>query len=278
VEGWILPDETWLAKSISATLDENRLFEFVGKIESMNEISMTVDGIKFELRPWTDIDADLKTNETVKVSGHILPDGTWVAFEVHKYDTAITTFLIGRVFSIDPWVVGGVPLPVTAETHIDGTITVGMLVRVEIQMLEDGTQKVVSIAPLEGFTWALGCQEFVVTVENIQDGKVQIDGWPALPLGEDADIQGDLHPGAVALVIVCFNEDGTVKVTYIFVIDNQKLEPTEETPKEAKVDVCHSPNGKNPHTINIAPAAVPAHLGHGDVLGACSGTNLKRKP
>src|SRR5689334_6514416 len=39
-----------------------------------------------------------------------------------------------------------------------------------------------------------------------------------------------------------------------------------------KVLVCHIPPGNpaNAHTICISPNAVPAHLAHGDVLGACA--------
>ncbi len=37
--------------------------------------------------------------------------------------------------------------------------------------------------------------------------------------------------------------------------------------KGEKVAVCHNHN--NPHTIVIAPSAVPAHLAHGDTLGPC---------
>jgi hypothetical protein len=38
-----------------------------------------------------------------------------------------------------------------------------------------------------------------------------------------------------------------------------------------KVDVCHIPPGNpaNAHTINVSVNAVPAHLAHGDNLGAC---------
>lgn len=36
-----------------------------------------------------------------------------------------------------------------------------------------------------------------------------------------------------------------------------------------KVDVCHKPNRRGGRTLNIAMPAVPAHLGHGDVMGAC---------
>jgi hypothetical protein len=44
-----------------------------------------------------------------------------------------------------------------------------------------------------------------------------------------------------------------------------------ECESEVKVDICHIPPG-NPsalHTINVGESAVPAHLGHGDYLGAC---------
>ena len=35
-----------------------------------------------------------------------------------------------------------------------------------------------------------------------------------------------------------------------------------------KVLVCHKPN-KNAHTLSLPQSAVPAHLGHGDILGPC---------
>lgn len=42
---------------------------------------------------------------------------------------------------------------------------------------------------------------------------------------------------------------------------------------QGKVDVCHIPPGNpaNAHTINVSVNAVPAHLAHGDFLGACDG-------
>lgn len=40
---------------------------------------------------------------------------------------------------------------------------------------------------------------------------------------------------------------------------------------DQKLDVCHVPKGnvENAHTINVSVSAVPAHLGHGDAVGAC---------
>jgi len=37
----------------------------------------------------------------------------------------------------------------------------------------------------------------------------------------------------------------------------------------AKVTICHKPNSKNPRMITVDQSAVPAHLGHGDTVGAC---------
>jgi hypothetical protein len=38
---------------------------------------------------------------------------------------------------------------------------------------------------------------------------------------------------------------------------------------QAKVDVCHKPDKKSGHMINIAEPAAAAHLAHGDTLGSC---------
>ena len=46
---------------------------------------------------------------------------------------------------------------------------------------------------------------------------------------------------------------------------------TTATGQSSKVLVCHRTHSKKKpfHTIRVAPAAVPAHLAHGDSLGAC---------
>ncbi|MGH7788586.1 MAG: hypothetical protein ACRERC_17075 [Candidatus Binatia bacterium] len=40
-----------------------------------------------------------------------------------------------------------------------------------------------------------------------------------------------------------------------------------------KVDICHIPPGNpgNPQSISVGPAAVAAHLAHGDTIGQCRG-------
>lgn len=42
-------------------------------------------------------------------------------------------------------------------------------------------------------------------------------------------------------------------------------------PCELNVTVCHYPDDQPPHTIVVGETSVPAHLNHGDTLGACEG-------
>ena len=44
---------------------------------------------------------------------------------------------------------------------------------------------------------------------------------------------------------------------------------------DEKATICHMPPGNpdNAHNISVSASAIPAHLGHGDVLGACPGSD-----
>jgi hypothetical protein len=267
VQGWILEDGTWLAASIQRVLDETSSFEFLGKIESLNP--WLVAGIAFETRDWTVIDEDLKVGELVLVNGHILEDGTWVAYEVSRYDQTLTTFLIGRVFSMSPWIVSGVTLTVDDETQIASGITIGMLVRVEMVLLPDGTHRVVRIDPVDDYKWQSGCQTLVVKVVGVEGSQIQLEGWPVLQMRQDVQIDGDLRKGVIVQVTICFNEDGTVQVITIVILYSPEIEEPPTVEQGEKVMICHKPDGKNPHTIVVSQSAVPAHLGHGDFLGPC---------
>jgi hypothetical protein len=272
VQGWILEDNTWLATSITRFLDENSAFEFVGRIDSMDPDPWEVAGIPIEVHAWTEKDDDLEVGELVRVEGYIQPGGTWVAYEIKRYDEALLTILIGRVLSMDPdpWIVSGVELNVIiGETIIEGEITLGMLVRVELQLLPDGSHKVIRIEPLKGFEWAEGCHYIVAKVISLDGDQIWLEGWPALPFGEEIEIEGEIKPGSIVQVMICYDEDMNVVVVYIIAIYQPPLPPVGGEGDGKKVKVCHKPNGKNPHTIMISPSALPAHLGHGDYIGPC---------
>jgi len=266
VQGWTLEDGTRLATSITYFLDQDSAFEFFGILESMDP--WMVAGIPFEVREWTTIDEGLNLGDLVRVAGEIQTDGTWVASEVQRYDEALLTVLIGRVSSMEPWVVSGFELNVDAETIIEGEITVGMLVRVELQLLPDGTHKVIRISPLEGFDWELSCQSLVVTVTSIEGDQIILEGGAVLSLSDDIQLVGEIQPGSVIQTMICYDEDMNVIVVYIVVLEEPVLPPPESGDGE-KVTVCHKPNSKNPHEITISSSALNAHLAHGDTLGPC---------
>lgn len=252
-------------------------FELVGALESMDP--WTVAGKTLETNESTQIEEGLQAGDIVRVRGTILEDGTWLAYtiELVEEETEPIMILIGTVDSIDPWVVNGITLNVIAETQIQGDITVGMLVRVEIRLLSDGTWEVLSIAPLVDLTEIEGCVTVIATVVAVNGNEVQFLGWPSVTLGEDVVIEdADGQEGDITvildqdvLVVLCPSEAGKIVIVQIIVIVTQPDEGGTEPPTEGeRVLVCHKPD-KNAHTLSLPQSAVPAHLGHGDTLGPC---------
>jgi hypothetical protein len=257
-------------------------FELVGVLKSLNP--WIVAGTTLETNETTRIQDGLQVGDLVRVKGTVLEDGKWVAYSIERAEEQTnpnpTIVIIGKVTSTDPWVVNGITLNVTADTVITGDVTVGMLVRVEILLLDDGTWEVISIAPLGDFTEVDGCVTVAATIISVTADEIQFVGWPSMPLSSDVKIEDDsgneqgenlvLSPNQNVLVILCSSEDNVVVITHIIIIvvtppDEEGNEPSGEG---EKVLVCHKPN-KNAHTLSLPPSAVPAHLGHGDKLGPC---------
>jgi hypothetical protein len=267
-------------------------FELVGALQSMNP--WKVAGTTLETNETTKIQDGLQVGDLVRVKGTALEDGKWVAYSIERAeeqtDPSPTIVFIGKVTSTDPWVVNGITLNVTTDTVINGNITVGMLVRVEVLLSEDGTWEVLSLTPLGDFSEVNGCVTVAGTIVSVTADEIQFVGWPAMPLGSDVKIesngneggnqgnegQGDqqgnivLSPNQNVLVVLCPSDDKQIVITQIIVI---VINPPEEGGNESpggnqKVLVCHKPN-KNAHTLSIPQSAVPAHLGHGDKLGPC---------
>jgi hypothetical protein len=268
VRGLIQADGTWLARSIELSAQEAGAFELNGEIESIDP--WRVAGLEFETREWTEIEPGLSIGDLVHVEGQILPDGTWVAAEIDQLDPDFDSriVLIGTVISIDPWVVAGFPLTIGVDTVIVGNITVGMLVRVEVYLLANGEWQVVRIEPASGLVWAPGCTNVTATVVTLNGNQLQLQGWPLLTLDEGVMVEGEILPNSIIQIQVCFTAEVEIHITTIIVIyqPEQELPPPTEG---GKVLVCHKPDKKGGHTLSISPSAVPAHLGHGDRLGAC---------
>lgn len=249
-------------------------FELTGTLEGIDP--WKVAGITLETGESTQIEDGLQVDTMVRVRGVILEDETWMAYSIEftEEQTDPIIVLIGIVDFVDPWVVNGITLNITDETNIQGTVTPGMIVRVEILLLPDGTWEVLSISPMGSFTETPGCATVIATVLSVNGNEVQFLGWPTtVTIGEDTQIENDGEPvsaNQVVLAVVCVSDDGRIKVIQIIVLNVKDDDGGEDLAgNEQKVLVCHKPDKKGGHTISIAEAAVPAHLAHGDILGAC---------
>lgn len=279
-------------------------FDLTGELASTDP--WTVADKTFETNELTQIDENLQVGDLVSVQGTVLEDGTWVAYSIKSADqqTDPVLVLIGVVTSIEPWVVSGIDLNVTDETNLQGDITEGMIVRVEISLLMDGTWKVLSIAPLGEPSESSGCATIIATVVSVDGDQIQFLGWPTTVTleqvtptetiapntndstsddsqdensnDENENNTGDsagsdtLAEGQIVMAVICVSDDGTFVIVH-FTILNSDTETDGDTPNGGeKVLVCHKPNQKKGgHTLSIAQPAVPAHLAHGDTLGPC---------
>jgi hypothetical protein len=187
-----------------------------------------------------------------------------------KAEAAIT--LIGKVDSVEPWMVGGIALDVTADTVITGKIVTNMIARVEILLGEDGSWEVISLTSLSSFTEIPGCATVAAKVVGVKGNEVQFAGWPPVKLGEKINVEdeaGDpavLAPDRAVLIVICPTQAGQPEITEIIVLDT---EVKAISANGEKVLVCHKPEKKSRHTLSLPAPAVPAHLAHGDQLGAC---------
>lgn len=262
------PNGSWLPVGGETT------FEITGVLESTDPWMVT--GNTFATREATQIEEGLETGDRVRVKGVILEDGTWLAYSIERAaeQSSSTIILIGKVESMDPWVVNGITLSITADTLIGEGIEPEMIVRVEILLLDDGTWEVLSIVPLGHFTDVPGCATVTATVSSVEGNEIRLVGWPVIVLDESVKIENDeggegtLDVDQVVLVVVCSSDDGQILITHIVIlnVDDGEIPANGEGDK---VLVCHKPNKKGGHTLSISQSAVSAHLGHGDKLGAC---------
>ncbi len=229
VRGWILDDDTWLARSIERVRGEEHEFAFTGIVESIAPWS--VSGIAFETREWTVVDSSIEVGDRVRVRGIILDDGTWVATVIESLDDVPTDVIvwIGVVDSVDPWVVNGIPLPVDDSTVIGEGIVVGSAVRVEIALLSDGAWQVVSIQPVRS-DFGVGCLMVSTTVVWASDDRVVLRGWPAIELGDKIKVKGHVKADSVVTFPVCFLFDGTPVVGGEIIVIYQPIVITVPSP------------------------------------------------
>ena len=259
-------------------VSEDSAFDVTAPLESTEP--WKVAGMTLQTNESTQIEEGLQVGELVRVQGVIQEDGIWLANSIQRAQEQVDPIivLIGKVDSVDPWMVNGITLNVTEDTEIQGTITPGMFVRVEILLSPDGTWEVLSIAPLGEIEEDLDCGTVVATVISIEGNVIQLAGWPSITLGEDVRIEDEaggevtLGPNQTILLVICPSGEGQVVIVQIIVLIIDVDD--DETPDQGgeggeKVLICHKPDKKGGHTLSVSSSAVPAHLAHGDKLGPC---------
>lgn len=265
------PDGHWIP------LTGGSAFDVTSELESTDP--WQVAGFAIQTEEATRIDTGLQTGDLVRVQGVALEDGTWQADSIERaaQDVDPIIVLVGTVETVDPWTVNGIDLNVTPDTEIQGEITSGMFVRVEILLLADGTWDVLSIAPLVTVDGDPACTAVTATVVSVDADQIQFEGWPALPLGDNVRIETavggavTLSPNQFVLVVVCPGTDTQVVIVQIIVL-NAVGDATTPVPGDntgGKVLICHKPDKKGGHTLSVSSSAVPAHMGHGDRMGPC---------
>lgn len=82
-----------------------------------------------------------------------------------------------------------------------------------------------------------------------------------LEIGRYVTVSGELLP------------DGRILADIILPFDTDMVVDVDTA--DQKVTICHVPPGNpdNAHSISVSASAIPAHMGHGDTLGACDGTD-----
>jgi hypothetical protein len=271
VTGQVSESGEWQATSITPAEEAGGEFEFSGKVEDMDP--WQVAGISFTTTDETAIEEGIEVGDLVQVEGQILSDGTWQATSIKRIDEPLSFEFVGEVEGIDPWVVAGVELAVDDKTEIQEDIAVGDTVKVEGRILEDGTWLAEEITLAED---NLGCVNAPAIVVSVEDGQITLQDGQVISLSEAGDVEGEVKVASVIIIQTCVQADGSIVIVSIIVI--QQLDelptalPTSEGGTGEKVTICHIPGGDEDkaNTLVVDESAVPAHLGHGDTLGACS--------
>jgi len=217
VRGWILDDGSWQASEITLVHEDEQEFAFIGEVETIDP--WLVAGIEFETRDWTVIEPDIKVGDLVRVTGSVLPDGTWVAATIDLIDgdAGLTIVLVGIVESMDPWTINGITIVTDENTTFSGDISEGDLVWVEIQLSPDGTWVATSIRAINE-EFGQGCLWVSAVVVGVSGDQILLKNWPAIHLDDDIKVEGEIKEDSVITFQICILFDGTIIVGDIVVI------------------------------------------------------------
>ncbi len=197
----------------------------------------------------------------MRVTGRILPDGTWMADSIMLLDEDYLLEIIfaGTVEAINPWVISGLPIATNADTRIDDDIEVGDLVRVTARIMEDGTWLATRIDRLSGAIDE-GCVTITAVITNIGSGTLTLSNGTSLNIDE-YEIEGELKIGSVVMIIACVAEDGSIQIVQIIILYTPADTPPPPPPGDdnddnnngGNVTICHKPGSPSRKDKNGSP-------------------------
>lgn len=218
VSGEIQEDGTWFATSIQPGPEGGFKFAFTGEVESLSP--WKVNGVSFETNDATEIDDDIHVGDKVAVKGFIDEDGTWMAEEIARLDdTPVTGFhFIGLISSMDPWIIGGIPITTDNHTRIKGKLEVGGMAKVKGKILADGTWLATEIKHTGWHLGQLGCLGISTVVSEVSTTQLVLLNGQKLDLDKEVEVEGNIQPASVVIYNFCIDEDGNATVIKIIVV------------------------------------------------------------
>ncbi|MBN1580506.1 MAG: FecR domain-containing protein [Anaerolineae bacterium] len=207
-QGHVLQEGTLVADQITLLEPAALSFEFVGVLQAKGSEVWTISNISVTVDAQTEFDPDLAIDDVVQVEGVIQENGAWLASEIKLVEQEQTFEFSGIVASIDPWIVSGVDFETDDLTEADPEIEPGDRVKVEGQIMEDGTWLAREIVLIEEGDDGQGTLiEFVGRITGIDPWSVN-----SIPLivDDQTEIKGNARLGVHVRVKALLQPDGTL--------------------------------------------------------------------
>ncbi len=214
-DGVISSNGTLLAENIRLLTTAGLPFEFTGLVQQIGAASWTISGISVAVTGTTEIDDHLAVGDVVKVEGHILPDGVWLADKIQRADDEREFEFTGIVQSINPWKVSGIVFSTTEQTVIDAGIKPGDRVRVDGHILPNGTwvAEEIKLLDLQPLTF-----EFVGQVTSMNPWIVS---GISFTVNSSTTIESGIQVGSLVRVSGVVQPDGTLLAHRIELVDEE---------------------------------------------------------
>ncbi|MGE5223401.1 MAG: DUF5666 domain-containing protein [Omnitrophica WOR_2 bacterium] len=190
---------------------EEMPFEFTGIIQTIGDQTWVISEKEVIVTSDTWIDNGLVKGDRVHVQGIILQDGKWQANRIEKDQYEERKFeFTGKVESMDPWQVAGIPIEVRSWTEISVGLEVNDVVRIEGQIQEDGIWIADEIEKIEENT----SPHIVLVGSVISMDPWVISGIPITVTGQTV-IDSNIIIGSLVRVDILLLPDGSWQVAQI---------------------------------------------------------------